>query len=31
MHITVCLTDLKPDAWVSGLQSEFPGADVSVW
>ena len=31
MHITVCLTDLKSDAWVAGLQSEFPDAHVSVW
>ena len=31
MHITVCLTDLKPDAWVLGLQQEFPDAEISVW
>ncbi|MES2531124.1 MAG: glyoxylate/hydroxypyruvate reductase A [Pseudomonadota bacterium] len=31
MRITVCLTDTRPDAWVSGLRAALPGAEVDVW
>ena len=31
MNITVCLADLKPEAWVSGLQRALPDASISVW
>jgi glyoxylate/hydroxypyruvate reductase A len=31
MHITVCLSQQKPEPWQQGLQAAFPDATVSVW
>ncbi len=31
MRITVCLTDTRPEAWVSGLRAALPGVEVDVW
>jgi len=31
MRILVCLTDLRPDAWVTGLKAAFPEAEVEPW
>ena len=31
MRITVCLTDNRPDAWIEGLRTALPGADVQNW
>ncbi len=31
MRILVSLTDLRPDAWVEGLQAAFPEAEVEPW
>ncbi|NCT98060.1 MAG: glyoxylate/hydroxypyruvate reductase A [Comamonadaceae bacterium] len=31
MHITVCLSQQKPEPWQEGLQAALPDATVSVW
>ncbi|MBX3611211.1 MAG: glyoxylate/hydroxypyruvate reductase A [Hydrogenophaga sp.] len=31
MHITVCLSQQKPDPWQQGLQAALPEADVRIW
>jgi glyoxylate/hydroxypyruvate reductase A len=31
MHITVCVSQQKPEPWQQGLQAAFPEATVSVW
>ncbi|NIM41521.1 MAG: glyoxylate/hydroxypyruvate reductase A [Hydrogenophaga sp.] len=31
MHITVCVSQQKPEPWQQGLQAAFPDATVSVW
>ncbi|MDD0841006.1 glyoxylate/hydroxypyruvate reductase A [Curvibacter sp. HBC61] len=31
MHITLCLTDTKPEPWLAGLQAAWPEATLSVW
>lgn len=31
MHITVCVSQQKPEPWQQGLQVAFPEATVSVW
>ena len=31
MRILVSLTDLRPDAWIAGLQAAFPEAEVEPW
>jgi glyoxylate/hydroxypyruvate reductase A len=31
MHITLCLTDTKPEPWREGLAQAFPQATISLW
>lgn len=31
MHITICVSQQKPEPWQQGLQAAFPEATVSVW
>lgn len=31
MHITVCLTDTRPESWIEGLRAALPEAEVSAW
>lgn len=31
MHITVCVSQQKPEPWQQGLQAAFPQATVGVW
>ncbi|MGI4779233.1 MAG: 2-hydroxyacid dehydrogenase [Janthinobacterium lividum] len=31
MRITVCLTDIRPDPWITGLRAALPGAEIDSW
>ncbi|AOS77504.1 MULTISPECIES: 2-hydroxyacid dehydrogenase [Hydrogenophaga] len=31
MHITICVSQQKPEPWQQGFQTAFPDATVSVW
>lgn len=31
MHITICVSQQKPEPWQQGLQAALPGATVGIW